>query len=107
MCLLISYAAAACSGSSTRCSLDIKPSTDYTERNLWNLWLLLSFNAIAVVPADGAVVAKAARLQTFRWVNTKITRSHPIEKLPNLRDDLRTNLLPILVRKERIPRAQL
>src|SRR6187431_2110721 len=67
----------------------------------------LSFDSVAVVTAQRAIVAKAASLYSFRRIHAEVARAHPIEKLPDLRHHLLANRLPVFVRENRVPRAQL
>src|SRR5215470_9423222 len=68
---------------------------------------LLSLNTVAVVTTNSGVVTKPARLRSLGWIDTKITGAHAVEKVPNLRDHLRADRLPVVVSKNRIARAQM
>src|ERR1044071_7782059 len=101
MCLSISYAAAACSGKRIRCS--IKPSTDYAEFFCVICvicGLLLPVDPIAIVTADGTIVAEATGLQALRRIDDEASGADAVEKLPDASNDLLANSLPVVVRED-------
>src|SRR5215212_3965534 len=107
MCLSISYAAAACSGKSTRCPIKTVPRFHRFFCAICVICgLLLPINPIAVVATEGAVITKAARLQALRRVNDETSGADTVEKFPNTRDYLLANSLPVFIREHRILCAQ-
>src|SRR6266545_710564 len=62
----------------------------------------LPVNPKTIVTTDSREVTKAARLLFLRWINAKLTGAHVIEKIPNLRDDVGTYLLPLVIREHTI-----
>src|SRR5260370_33585742 len=60
-------------------------------------WLFLSFNPIPIVATDGSEVAEPARLLLLGRIHTVMSCTHLIEKVPNLRDYVSANLLPLII----------
>src|SRR5215813_13904598 len=59
--------------------------------------LCLPIDAVPVVAADGFEVAEAARLIFFRRRHDEFSSSHLVEKFPNARNHIITNLLPLII----------
>src|SRR4030095_10022271 len=55
------------------------------------------FNSRAVVSAHCFEVTKPASLRAFGWIDQELSRTHIIEELPNLADNLISNFGPLLI----------
>src|SRR5919112_1998469 len=68
--------------------------------------LLLSVDAVAIVTADGGIIAEATGLRSLRRIDVKPAGAHAVEKLPDPFYDFAANALPVVIGEHGILRAQ-
>src|SRR5437016_2285532 len=68
--------------------------------------LALVLNPIFLIAANSRVVAEFTSLFALRWRDDKFTPAHVIDKLPDPGNDLLPNLLPIMIRENRVAGLQ-